>query len=308
LPDSTTKTRTIDPIQEIPEAVRPQDRGLGWMDSALVIDESIKPAIARGASEGHWILDLCSQLPIPREGPWLSFGCGGGGQEMLVSERGLADRIDAFDRSPQAIEAARQISGDRGFQSLIFEVGDLVEVDLPVAEYDVVVCTLVLHRVENLDAAIARIDKSLKPGGWLLVNDYVGPRRFQFTDHQLQIVEELLSITPQHLRFDYVANQRKDTFVAKPEAFWAEEAPLEAISSEKIEPALRRRFEEVEYRPYGGTLLNPYLEHIVGNFDPKSEEDMTILRLVMYVERLLMREGSLASDFAVLAAKKPTGQ
>ena len=121
-------------------------------------------------------------------------------------------------------------------------------------------------------------------------------------------MEELLSITPQHLRFDYVANQRKDTFVAKPEAFWAEEAPLEAISSEKIEPALRRRFEEVEYRPYGGTLLNPYLEHIVGNFDPKSEEDMTILRLVMYVERLLMREGLLSSDFAVLAGMKPTSQ
>ncbi len=302
------KPEVIQAVEDAAVVSDPQDRGLGWMDSPLVVEEHTKPAIARGVSEGHWLLDLCSQLPIPREGPWLSFGCGSGGQEMLVAERGLADRIEAFDRSPDAIEVARRLTRERGFQSLEFEVGDLAEVDLPEGEYDVVVSTLQLHRVDDLEAVLGRIANALKPGGWLLANEYVGPRRFQFTDRQLRIVEELLSITPQHLRFDYIAKQRKDTFVARPEAFWAEEAPSEAISSEQIEPAISRVFEQVEVRPYGGTLLNPYLEHIVGNFDPKSEEDMTILRFVMFVERLLIEEEVLSSDFAVVAGRKRSQQ
>ena len=306
--EEPTHIDTATSVEDSSTSRKPQDRGLGWMDSALVVEEHTKPLIAGGISEGHWILDLCSQLPIPREGPWLSIGCGSGGQEMLVAERGLADRIQAFDRSAAAIEMAQTLSRDRGFQGLEFQVGDLNDIELAASQYDVVVSSLELHRVEDVDATLESIAHVLKPGGWLLANEYVGPRRFQFTDQQLGIVEELLSMTPHHLRFDYVAGQRKDTFVSRPEAFWAEEAPLEAISSEEIEPGLRAVFSEVVVRPYGGTILNPYLEHIVGNFDPASEADMTILRLVMYVERVLMREGVLGSDFAVLAGRKPVAK
>ena len=275
------------------------------MDSSIVVEEHTKPAIARGASEGHWILDLCAQLPIPREGPWLSFGCGAGAQEMLVMERGLADRIDAFDRAPEAIETANRVCDERGFQGLKFAVADIAAIDLPESEYDVVITSFELHRAADLEATLQRISAALKPGGWLLANEYIGPKRFQFSNRQLRVVEDLLSITPQHLRYDYISHQRKDMFVPHPEAFWVEEAPLEAVSSDQIEPAIERLFVDLDVRPYGGTLLNPYLEHIVGNFDPASEADMTILRLVMYVERLMLREGYLTSDFGVLAARKP---
>ena len=285
--------------------IEPRSRGLGWMDSSIVVEEHTKPAIAGGASEGHWILDLCAQLPIPREGPWLSLGCGAGAQEMLVMERGLADRIDAFDRAPEAIEAANRIRDERGFQGLMFSVEDVAVMHLPESEYDVVITSFELHRAEDLEATLRKISAALKPGGWLLANEYIGPKRFQFSDRQLRIVEDLLSITPQHLRHDYVSRQRKDMFVPRPEAFWVEQAPLEAVSSEIIVPTIERLFTDVDVRPYGGTILNPYLEHIVGNFDPASEADMTILRLVMYVERLMLREGYLTSDFGVLAARKP---
>ena len=285
--------------------IEPRSRGLGWMDSSIVVEEHTKPAIAGGASEGHWILDLCAQLPIPREGPWLSLGCGAGAQEMLVMERGLADRIDAFDRAPEAIEAANRIRDERGFQGLMFSVEDVAVMHLPESEYDVVITSFELHRAEDLEATLRKISAALKPGGWLLANEYIGPKRFQFSDRQLRIVEDLLSITPQHLRHDYVSHQRKDMFVPRPEAFWVEQAPLEAVSSEIIVPTIERLFTDVDVRPYGGTILNPYLEHIVGNFDPASEADMTILRLVMYVERLMLREGYLTSDFGVLAARKP---
>jgi len=283
----------------------PRSRGLGWMDSSIVVEEHTKPAIARGASEGHWILDLCAQLPVPREGPWLSLGCGTGAQEMLVMERGLADRIDAFDRAPESIEAAKKTCDERGFQGLQFSVDDIAAIELVEDEYDVVITSFELHRAADLEATLRKISAALKPGGWLLANEYIGPKRFQFSDRQLQVVEDLLSITPQHLRFDYVSHQRKDMFVPRPEAFWVEEAPLEAVSSELIVPSIERLFAEVDVRPYGGTILNPYLEHIVGNFDPASEADMTIVRLVMYVERLMLREGYLSSDFGVLSAQKP---
>ena len=76
------------------------------------------------------------------------------------------------------------------------------------------------------------------------------------------------------------------------------------MSSEQIVDALSRRFDLESRRDYGGSILNPLLAGIVGNFDPASAEDSALLRLLALTERLLLREAALPSDFAVLVARK----
>ena len=90
-----------------------------------------------------------------------------------------------------------------------------------------------------------------------------------------------------------------------PLAHFQRHSPLEGASSRQILPALERRFELVDRRDYGGTLLNPLLEGIVANFSDSSANDRALLELVAACERLLMREGELPSDFAVLIARLP---
>ena len=78
----------------------------------------------------------------------------------------------------------------------------------------------------------------------------------------------------------------------------------EAIRSEEILPLLNKHFKVVEVKPFGGTVLHALLTNITGNFKPDDEEDVKLLKTIFYFEDLLMEQGELSSDFAVIIAKK----
>jgi hypothetical protein len=80
--------------------------------------------------------------------------------------------------------------------------------------------------------------------------------------------------------------------------------PSEAVRSAEIVPLIRQRFEIVQQTDFGGTILHMLLSDIVGNFDPESEADVTIVRLLCYLEKTLIAEGVLPSDFTLIVARK----
>lgn len=285
-------------------APAPPARGIGWTDSSLLVAEHIQPLISGGPGEGHWLLDLFSELPIARQGSWLSLHCGGGGLELLATQRGLFAALDGFDPSPDAIAAARAWVGFHGVGGVRFEVGSVPDLALERGAYDLVLSQFSLHRLPDPDAFFARLDEALRPGGWLILNEYVGPKYFQFTARQLRIIEELLAVLPPRLRVDWPSGGQKTLHIPPPIAHFLEHAPREAVSSEELVGALSRRFDLERRRDYGGSILNPLLAGIVGNFDPAREDDAAILRLLALTERLLLREAALPSDFALLVARK----
>ena len=114
----------------------------------------------------------------------------------------------------------------------------------------------------------------------------------------------MLALLPQRLRRHWPGGGQKTLHIPPPAALFLESAPLEAVSSEEIVAALSRRFDLESRRDYGGSILNPLLAGIIGNFDPAREDDLAILRLLAATERLLLREAALPSDFALLVARK----
>jgi SAM-dependent methyltransferase len=306
---SPAATEEVPPTPPTPPIIPPSPpRALGWTDSELLVSEHILPLVAGGPSEGHWLLDLFSSRPISRQGAWLSLHCGGGGLEFLATQRGLFATLDGFDPSPEAIATARAWVEFHGVGGVRFEVGGVPDLPLGSGAYDLVLSQYCLHRLADPDAFFARLDDALRPGGWLILNEYVGPKYFQCTARQLRIVEELLAIVPPRLRVHWPTGAQKILHLPPPVAHFLEHAPLEAISSEELVAALSRRFALESRRDYGGSILNPLLAGIAGNFDPKREDDLAILRLLAASERLLLREAALPSDFAVLVARKrPAG-
>ena len=285
-----------------PEAAPPT--AVGWTDSQLLVSEHVMPLVAGGPSEGHWLLDLFSSRPISRQGAWLSLHCGSGGLEFLATQRGLFASLDGFDPSPEAIAAARAWVKFHGVGGVRFEVGGVPDLPLARGAYDLVLSQYSLHRLPDPDAFFARLDEALRPGGWLILNEYVGPKYFQFSERQLRIIEELLAALPPRLRVHWPSGGQKTLHIPPPVAHFLENAPLEAVSSEQIVDAISRRFDLESRRDYGGSILNPLLSGIVGNFDLASAEDSALLRLLAVTERLLLREAALPSDFAVLVARK----
>ncbi|MBP8292952.1 MAG: methyltransferase domain-containing protein [Caldilineaceae bacterium] len=279
---------------------------MGWLDSPLVRNAYVLPTIAQGFSSGDAWVDLVQEFQIDRQGRWLSLGCGSAGPEIFFAQAGLFASMDAYDISAGAIAIARENALARGVKNIDFRVGEFDALELPPEHYDVVSMIMSLHHARHLDALLTKIQATLRPTGWFLVNEYIGPSQLQYTDKQLQFVAELLSILPPRLAYDFTEGAVRRQYVRKPREFWNRVDPSEAICSDHIEAALHEHFDVVAQRNFGGSLLNPLLENLVANFSPDAEEDVAILRLLMYVEEVLIREGILTSDFAVFVMRKKT--
>src|SRR6185436_18852979 len=132
--------------------------------------------------------------------------------------------------------------------------------------YDVIVAHAVLHHVENLEHAFAQLRGALRANGTLIVNEYVGPKRFQFGDDVLRIINELLACLPSRLRrgaIDPRVYERRERPTV--EQMIATD-PSEAVRSDELVELVERDFCIVGERRIGGTILQHLLYDIAHNF------------------------------------------
>jgi ubiquinone/menaquinone biosynthesis C-methylase UbiE len=276
----------------------------GWLDSRMVLREHVQPK-QTGERDKHWLPWMVEHLGIPPTGRWLSLGCGGADTEIHAARWGLFASMLALDVAGQAIEVAVKAAAARGVTSIEFGVADFNRLELPEAAFDVVLMSMSLHHVARLEEVMRDVESALKPGGHFLINEFVGSRQFQFSDLQVEVVRELLAALPERLRQDSATGELKTSYLRRTVEEWNQCDPSEAIRSDEIIPLLHRYFEIVVRRDYGGTVLNLLLEHVIHNFDHGNPDDLAFFRLLAATEELLIRTGVLASDFTVMAMRKP---
>jgi ubiquinone/menaquinone biosynthesis C-methylase UbiE len=282
---------------------RRQVSQMGWLDSPLVQRYYVEPAQRNDGRLGSWLPNVVAQFPPCRGGHWLSLGCGAAGEEIAAAQLGLFHSMDACDISAGSLEIARRAAQQMQVTAISFRLADFNELTLPPGRHDVATMSMSLHHVANLEGLLEQVARSLKPGGWFLVNEYVGPSQMQFGDCEMCIVEDLLAILPDRLRYDYLNRQIKTRYVVRSRAWWNQADPSESIRSDQIEGLLGQYFHVVARKPYGGTLLHPLLEGIVGNFSPDRPDDVAILRLLAYVEKSLIEAGVLKDHFCVFVMR-----
>ncbi len=291
--DKTAEDRLRNPIQ-------------GWLDSPIVLESYVQPRVS-GAPHVNWLVGLVERQRIPKTGRWLSLGCGATDIEIFASRQGLFRSLTALDASPASLETARRSAGSQGVSNIEFGLADLNRLDLPRSAYDVVLMNMSLHHVKELRETLSQVRGSLRPDSRVLINEFIGPRQFQFTDVQLEIVEQLLRVLPPFWRQDIATGGEKTRYNRMPVEHWNVADPSEAIRSDRIVPEIERQFHVLERIDYGGTVLNLLLEHIIHNFDPAESKDVTAIRLLAEFESILIAKGVLPSDFTmmVLKSKRP---
>lgn len=145
----------------------------------------------------------------------------------------------------------------------------------------------------------------MKPEGLFVLVEYVGPSQFQWTDKQLGIINDLLRILPAKYKNNISIPFTVKECAERPSLEHMNTLdPSEAIRSAEIVPLLKRHFNIIEKRDFGGTLLNVLLHNIAGNFDEGNAEDIAFLELLSYFERTLVAEEVLPSDFTFIIAKR----
>jgi ubiquinone/menaquinone biosynthesis C-methylase UbiE len=95
----------------------------------------------------------------------LEFGCGTGSTALIHASR--VAHIDAIDFSSKMIAIARHKARDLGVANVRFEISSFEDWPLPEPGegYDAVLGMSILHLVDDLGGALARVRRTLKPGG-----------------------------------------------------------------------------------------------------------------------------------------------
>ncbi len=98
----------------------------------------------------------------------LDVGSGNGILLRFIEEKtGTTGRITALDAAPGMIEKARDIH--RQYDNIDYVTGFIEDAELPLREYDVIMCYAVLPHVDDIPASLRRMNSLLKEGGRLYI-------------------------------------------------------------------------------------------------------------------------------------------
>lgn len=164
----------------------------------------------------------------------LSLGSGSGRVEIHMIEIGFARRFESIDLSHAHNAVAQNAAGPLDAQE-----GDLNFCRFPEQAYDFILCHGILHHLINLEHVLAQINGALKPDGILLIHEYVGENRCQFTEHRLKLLTEMFP-----------------TIKLRNPPIWAVDG-FEAIRSADLSGLIEKQFGATCQRSasYGGVLF-----------------------------------------------------
>ncbi len=274
-----------------------------WAECPMVNQEYICPLISGKPNVG-WLEYVARKYYLSPVQKALSLGCGGGGLERHGLQMNMAEHFDAYDVSEDAIKIAEDEARKSGqLSSINYHVANLNKLQFEPESYDAAFASQSVHHIEALEHYMQQVRLCLKPGGYFIINEFVGPNQFQWTDRQLHHCQRLLDEIPESFRQTIREPGFKHSVERPTIEYMNSYDPTEAIRSADIIKQLEKRFEIVERRDFGGTLLHLVLDNIAGNLSD-SDEGNLILRGLFAEEQRLIREGEIGSDFTLLVAQK----
>jgi ubiquinone/menaquinone biosynthesis C-methylase UbiE len=147
-----------------------------------------------------WRIDTYLKEKIPVQ-ECLSICCGFGGKERNLSRLGIFSHCTAIDISESAMHAARKLTCQEGITNIDYNVGDIETISLDKEKYDLVYASGALHHISNLEHVISEIYKSLKPGGLLISDEYVGPAYNKISFRHREIINSVIHLIPKSHRY-----------------------------------------------------------------------------------------------------------
>jgi ubiquinone/menaquinone biosynthesis C-methylase UbiE len=227
----------------------------------------------------------------------VSLGCGTGVREKRWAKTGKFSRIDGYDVSEPRIQSARETAQTAGLSdTLHFHVADVFSNEID-QTYDIVIVEGSLHHFSPLEQILERIQGLINNDGYLLVNEFVGPTQFQWTDRQLAEINRLLDSLPDRLKTKWDGVTIKGR-IGRPSKLCIRYGdPSEAIESKRIRPLLEKMFTPVEVKAYGGTILHMLFHEIAHNFCLDDPDAKKWLQTCFDQEDALIKSGDLTSDF-----------
>lgn len=264
-----------------------------WLRHPRVAYHYHRKALIEGLTWQAWVKKRFDGPAIDA----LDLGCGEGvALESLlqqgVMQNGFGTDLDRSRFRPQHPRA-------------YFIEGDVNSIQLEENRYDLIYAHQSFHHFEALEHIMQQVNRALTPRGVFLLDEFVGPARFQWTTNQLAWTSHLLVLMPKHLRIYTNGIEKREEGRSTPEQV-IQVCPSEAIRSNEIPEQFALHFNPIAQLSLGGTIQHLLYSGIVHNFPDNDEATDLMIDSVDAIETSLIGYGILPSDFMLLVGGKRT--
>ena len=278
-------------------AVEARGEMLAWLDHPKVAEHYHRRALIDGLSWPAWV---SRHFGGPAERS-LDLGCGAGARSLALWRAGGSRWLDGVDLSAERIAEGERRRIEAGAPGS-FVAADVNALELEPQRYDLIFSAHSFHHFLELEHLMEQVAKSLTPRGLFLLEEYVGPTQFQWTDRQMALTDALLQLLPARLRrLPWGATKEREGRPTPEEVMAV--SPFESIRSAEIVPLFDHCFERVVVRDLGGTVQHLLYNGIAGNFWPLDEESAAAMEAIVATEDHLLDSGLLPSDFMLLVGR-----
>ncbi len=272
-----------------------------WLNNKLVEESTYR---LMTDTPNHWLGWLLDHYFTGRTfDRSLSICCGDGAHEIQLYTSGKVRFVSGVDISEGAIKQAKERFEAVGAppDQYRFEVQDVNTLAID-GTFDLILSTGALHHTTNLEALLSTVERALDPNGYFIVVEFIGPNRFQWTDRQVEIANQVLSaLDPYYLR-----DGRQTRFERPSVESMLKSDPSEAVRSAEVYPLVKKHFDVCYERSYNGTLLHQLHPLLSSELANRGQRDFdSIVKLILLMEDLLIKGGVLPSDFVFLICQKP---
>ncbi|MEI6749478.1 MAG: class I SAM-dependent methyltransferase [Bacteroidales bacterium] len=221
----------------------------------------------------------------------LSVGCGTGSRERKFAKYEIFSSIEGIDLAASQVEEARETAASQNLDNIHYFTGDFSSYPFESEAYDLILFNSSLHHFDRINEFLKlKVMPLLKKEGYLIIYEYVGPKRLQWIRPQLNRVNQLLNKIPAKYRTRFNSQAIKHRIYRPGLLRMLMVDPSEAIDSESILPSIHKHFRVIEEKKVGWDILHPLLKDISHNFLGTDKETQTILAELFEQEDNYMAE------------------
>jgi ubiquinone/menaquinone biosynthesis C-methylase UbiE len=225
----------------------------------------------------------------------ISIGSGICSHELKFARLNPHWEVTCVDFSEKLLQAAEVMAQQEGLTNLKFLPVDVYTHPFPDNYYDIVLFNASLHHFKNMNDFIGKVHNMLVKNGQLIIDEYVGANRLQYSRQQLNAINRCLGLMDKEYRQIFKTNLYKNSYYGSGVIRMLLSDPSECVESEQILPSIHRHFRVVEEKGYGGNLLMPVLKDLSHHFVVLNESNKKCLERVFEAEDEYLKHNT--SDF-----------
>lgn len=206
----------------------------------------------------------------------IAVGCGSGQKEMNLIRQGIVGKFFLYDFSQQRVQQGKELAEKYGISDRIEFLDEDPLKTFPSSSVDFVHWNNALHHMMNTEEAVYSSRRVLRTGGAFVMDDFIGPNRFQWSQAALDIASWVRSqLPPRYLRHPVSEQAAISAVIMRPELNeMIRIDPSEAADSENIIPAIQKYFPKADVCMTGGAMYALALNDVLANIDEENDQEM----------------------------------